>query len=1112
MAGEMPFTGERYVPSVTGNIQLEHMHRYHMALRYVAGKDVLDIACGEGFGAALLGTAARSVVGVDIAAEAVAHAAARYGRDRLRFVEGSVTAVPLPDASVDVVVSFETIEHVAEHDAMLAELRRVLRPGGVLLISTPDKAEYTDATGLTNPFHVKELYRSEFRDLLARHFRHCRMHGQRIGFGSLIACEEGAAPAFEARSDGVLAKAGLIAPLYLIAVASDDPEAVQGVTSVYSQDIMASEPVLVRVDHERAAWEKGFARRLEAELAVAEAGYAERLESARVQADARLAAAEADFAARQVAAEARAADRLAAREAEVMAAAEARLQRVQAAAAEAERKAAAAVPQAVTANLRELARDIAAWSGRIGQLRRDNWQNRAGLGKVLKRLLVSRLLYRLAAMDRFSPRRRDRFLHSARKRDPLLLSAQVETICTEFERKLAHGPALASLRRAHLANLNLRVTAIVPNYNHARFLRQRLDSIIAQTHEALDIVVLDDASTDDSRTVIADYLARFPDRIRAVFNAQNSGNVFAQWQAGLAEARGDLVWICESDDFCEPDFLEHLLPAFADQSVMMAFGRIHFVDEGGSYQPGLDSYREAAEPGIWDAPLVRPAAEWFSQAMGVKNVIPNVGGCVFRRQDILPEHWARARAFRVMGDWYLYSVLPAGGQIAYHPEALAFFRVHQKNTSVLAQKTAEYYREYHCLMVALRERWALPEATLARFVDSCRDVFDAAAPPESDFDALIDRGGLLAVTPASPHVLMVFLGFSFGGGELFPIHLANALRRAGVTVSMLQLMSEEDKPEVRAMLDPGIAVYSVDMLRRHGMADVLRRAGVTVIHSHIASAEMILLDEGGVDLPYVATLHGSYEAMRVPARQVAGWLKRVDHFVYLAERNLEPLRAAGVEPKAICKFRNAMPLDSRPFPLDRAALGIEQDAVVFALVGRAIPDKGWVESVAAFRALAEAVPDQDMALLMIGDGPTTQAARLRAEGEPRIHFLGYQTCISGAYRLADVALVPTRFAGESYPLCLIQAMQVGCPAITTDVGEIASMMRGAEGEAGLVLPPLVDDAAFVQALTGAMRAMLDPALRAGFAAGAARIGAGFSLDALAADYAALYADVAARRG
>ena len=164
----MEFTGERFIPEVHGNIELEHLHRYLLACKTVAGKTALDIASGEGYGSAMLARTAHKVIGVDISQEAVSHAQAKYIAKNLEFRLGSCSKIPLDDASVDVVVSFETIEHHNEHEAMMKEIKRVLRPGGVLVISSPDKLEYSEKPGYSNPHHVKELSRGEFKKLLRK--------------------------------------------------------------------------------------------------------------------------------------------------------------------------------------------------------------------------------------------------------------------------------------------------------------------------------------------------------------------------------------------------------------------------------------------------------------------------------------------------------------------------------------------------------------------------------------------------------------------------------------------------------------------------------------------------------------------------------------------------------------------------------------------------------------------------------------------------------------------------------------------------------------------------------------------------------------------------------
>lgn len=172
----LEYTGERMVPEAAdASTFWEHVLRYRFAIPFTRGRRVLDIACGEGYGsAALAAGGAASVIGVDVAEEACAHASSRYGIDAR---VGSAEAIPLADASVDVVVSFETIEHLNDPARFLEECHRVLAPGGCLVISTPNVDIYHKGAP-ANPFHVHEMTAAEFHAHLSQGFDSIDMRGQ----------------------------------------------------------------------------------------------------------------------------------------------------------------------------------------------------------------------------------------------------------------------------------------------------------------------------------------------------------------------------------------------------------------------------------------------------------------------------------------------------------------------------------------------------------------------------------------------------------------------------------------------------------------------------------------------------------------------------------------------------------------------------------------------------------------------------------------------------------------------------------------------------------------------------------------------------------------------
>ena len=262
----LPWTGERYVPELEGEIQLEHVHRYFLARELAKGKDVLDIASGEGYGANLLAEIASSVIGVDISAEAVRHAQNKYRRKNLDFRVGTCSKIPLENFSIDLVVSFETLEHHDEHELMMLEIKRVLRPGGILIISSPDKKEYTDLSGQKNQFHVKELYRKDLENLLKEHFKYQELFGQRVQTGSYVAPLDSSLATKFQTFRGSLQKPerhdGMDRALYFIALASDQVLPPFPIGLFEGSSVLAQKDALIdKLNHEfqeRTAWAKSL--------------------------------------------------------------------------------------------------------------------------------------------------------------------------------------------------------------------------------------------------------------------------------------------------------------------------------------------------------------------------------------------------------------------------------------------------------------------------------------------------------------------------------------------------------------------------------------------------------------------------------------------------------------------------------------------------------------------------------------------------------------------------------------------------------------------------------------------------------------------------------------
>lgn len=661
-----------------------------------------------------------------------------------------------------------------------------------------------------------------------------------------------------------------------------------------------------------------------------------------------------------------------------------------------------------------------------------------------------------------------------------------------------------------------KISVIVPNYNHVAFLPERLDSIFNQDYDAqkLEWIILDDQSSDNSVEVIRQYFEGKNIDYQLIINEKNAGNVFKQWKKGIEHATGELIWIAESDDGCAPDFLRNLVPVFQDKAVNIAFGAIQFMDAQGKMFDGLDAYRESAEPNIWQDVCLRPAAQWFNGAFGVNNVFANASGGLLRRQAIADEVWEKACEFKICGDWYVYLKWAGAGKIAYMPKAVSYFRQHQKNTSASNFNQLYYYREHFHILNEIQQQWTIRENIRQRFVEKVKAQYQHFQM-EQEYGAFETQfAPELGVLPEkkSLHIQIYFLGFHVGGGELFPIVLANQLKDLGYLVSMVALDLDNINQDMAQRLQLGIPVYRLaDLLVQ---PNFLAEMGVDVVHTHIIGADRILceyLNEQNLTIPYIVTMHGSHQKkfLKDHGEDIVQKISaHVDKWVYIADKNLDFFDNHYFHKNHLVKLPNAMPIDQRMPQSSRESLGIEASDVVFAFAARGIFEKGWLQLVQAFILAQQQLPNQKLHLVLMGEGDAQVAAMDIAKPYDNIHFLGYESAVNGVFRYADCVVLPSRFEGESYPLCLIQAIQEHLPCIATEIGEVKSMIQNPSGQlAGILLPNEMNDELFIQSLTNALVQMSDESVRKQYQAVTDDMADNYDMAKLAQRYVELYQSV-----
>jgi glycosyltransferase involved in cell wall biosynthesis len=219
-------------------------------------------------------------------------------------------------------------------------------------------------------------------------------------------------------------------------------------------------------------------------------------------------------------------------------------------------------------------------------------------------------------------------------------------------------------------NLTL-VSVIIPNYNHAKFLRQRIESVLNQTFQDFEIILLDDCSTDRSCDILEEY-ANHPKVSHFIKNTYNSGSPFKQWEKGISLSRGELVWIAESDDWCENNFLETLVPEMLNNSeIVLAYTQSHCVNENGEIL-WTSRHKKKCE--------IMSGEEFIERFMAKGNTVFNASMAVFRKSTTT--HISKKYLnFQFCGDWLFWTELASQGKVFTVNKVMNYFRNHNADVS-----------------------------------------------------------------------------------------------------------------------------------------------------------------------------------------------------------------------------------------------------------------------------------------------------------------------------------------------------------------------------------------------------------------------------------------------
>ena len=590
--------------------------------------------------------------------------------------------------------------------------------------------------------------------------------------------------------------------------------------------------------------------------------------------------------------------------------------------------------------------------------------------------------------------------------------------------------------------INPLVSVIVPSYNHKDYLKERLESIYGQTYQNYEVILLDDCSTDGSTEILEYYRQKYPEKTRAYFNSKNTGNIFGQWKKGMDLAKGEIVWIAESDDYCDKNFLKKLVPCFAYESVKIAFSKSVFV-QNGRRVGSTEEYLRDLNIFDWEKSFYMTAHEAVKNGFAIHNIIANVSSALIKKPIYIDmKVMCECQKMKLSFDWLFYLYIIRGGSLAYVSDVVAYYRIHDTSTSLRIQKTMQYYKEYEEISLYIAENYKIDLQIFELVKKNLKEHYKQFHG-ENGISTIESIYSLEKIRERKKerklNIAMCGYAFQAGGGETFPIYLANALWERGEIVTYIDFHRELPDPRIKKLLRKDIPIVSLNSM--DNMYWVIEQLGLDIIHTHHAMSDEAVgcwMLNHSFNCSHVVTLHGIYETMSEEAAKhvlnVVG--NSASAYCYVADKNLEAFireKFYEKEKDRYTKILNGLEIPTS-VSIKRETMGIGEEEFVLVLASRGMAEKGWKEAAEAVEK-ANKYSSKRVRLVILGDGDMKSYIEEHASSDTIC--VGTVTNVRDYFKMGDMGILPSTYKGESCPLVIIECLQSGKPVIATNIGEIS---------------------------------------------------------------------------
>jgi glycosyltransferase involved in cell wall biosynthesis len=625
------------------------------------------------------------------------------------------------------------------------------------------------------------------------------------------------------------------------------------------------------------------------------------------------------------------------------------------------------------------------------------------------------------------------------------------------------------------------VSVIIPNYNHEKYLDQRITSVAEQSFQDVEILILDDASTDRSLDIIGHY--RTDPRLAIYPNTQNSGSPFNQWKKGAELASADVVWIAESDDYASENFLQDLLSAFSDDLVNLAISRTEIVDRKGEVRWGsLKPYFDQVCPDLYKDNYKRDGFREVELVMGAICSIVNASGALMRRSALLNELDA-VSDYRMCGDWRLYLGLLSTGKIVYRNSAINFFRRHGASVVHKLEGSAQYFRERQMVSAYVVENFSISPRCLRRMftaIDHEWQRFSDRHDAGTELSPLYDKAALQAIwqkrSPGDSRRLRIGfyvhgILFSKGGIERIAAELANYLVSRGHEVTIYCRKTRHSNPTPVYGLYEGVKIepaynHKYPKVSGERLRALLLKAELDVFVPMLSEwlFEHIIDIARSTGTPIIASEHNDpwkiEELWWSKEARVAAFSKA--DAIHLLSDAFLPSLPENLQDRTVVIPNWANTSSSRSSTL------ADDLPVRIISVGRLEPQKRVDRLISAANTLVTQGM-RNFRIDIFGDG------QLREELETLIKELdvasyvklhGISHMIEQEFARSHIFALPSEF--EGFPRVVLEAATAGLPIIACDsIKTVAEMVR--THGCGLCVPA----AGVESGLAGAIRELMD---------------------------------------